>query len=276
MPANPTDPRPGLDAIFFDIDDTLFSTSEFAQKAREASVEAMIKVGLEVEKEVLLQELQEVVTEFTSNYDHHFDQLLRRIPKRYFKGVNPAIIIAAGVVAYHDTKIRELAPYPDAVRLLRQLARVPELVRGIITSGLMIKQAEKLVRLGVYDLLTPTAIFISDQIGINKPNPKLYRRACSDLNLKPARCIYVGDRPRSDVDPPNALGMITVQLKRGGRHEKEEGKTKPSHEVRDFDELKGILERDFALAIPGDDAPRSGTGGHEATPPGMEALQPSV
>jgi putative hydrolase of the HAD superfamily len=276
MPANPTDPRPGLDAIFFDIDDTLFSTSEFAQKAREASVDAMIKVGLEVEKDVLLQELQEVVTEFTSNYDHHFDQLLRRIPKRYFKGVNPAIIIAAGVVAYHDTKIRELAPYPDAIRLLRGLARIPELVRGIITSGLMIKQAEKLVRLGVYDLLTPTAIFISDQIGINKPNPKLYRRACSDLNLKPSRCVYVGDRPRSDVDPPNALGMITVQLKRGGRHEKEEGKTKPSHEVRDFDELRTILERDFGLVIPAEgEPPRPGKGGHEATP-GMETLQPSV
>ena len=54
---------------------------------------------------------KEVVAEFTSNYDHHFDQLLRRIPKRHFKGVNQAIIVAAGVVAYHDTKVRELAPY---------------------------------------------------------------------------------------------------------------------------------------------------------------------
>ncbi|HZV01992.1 MAG TPA: TIGR02253 family HAD-type hydrolase [Planctomycetota bacterium] len=248
-------PNALLDAIFFDVDDTLFSTSQFAEKAREASVDAMIKVGLEIERDVLLQELHEVVAEFTSNYDHHFDQLLRRIPKRYFKGVNPAIIIAAGVVAYHDTKMRELAPYPDAVELLRALAGVPDLVRGIITSGLMIKQAEKLVRLGVYDLMTPTAIFISDQIGINKPNPKLYRRACSDLNLKPARCIYVGDRPRSDVDPPNALGMITVQMKRGGRHEKEEGKTKPVHEVRDFGELRAILERTYSLPLGGGPAP---------------------
>jgi putative hydrolase of the HAD superfamily len=258
---------PNLDAVFFDIDDTLFSTSGFAERAREASVDAMIRVGLDIEKEVLLQELREVVAEFTSNYDHHFDQLLRRIPKRHFKGVNQAIIIAAGVVAYHDTKIRDLAPYPDAVELLKLLAKVPDLTRGVITSGLMIKQAEKLVRLGVYEYLTPTAIFISDQIGINKPNPKLYRRACSDLNLKPARCIYVGDRPRSDVDPPNALGMVTVQLKRGGRHEKEEGKTKPTYEVRDFHELRTILERDFAFQLSGDTSP----------PPGVDAqLQPSV
>lgn len=265
---NPT-PEPaklGLDAIFFDIDDTLFSTSEFAEKAREASVDAMIRVGLDIEKDVLLQELREVVAEFTSNYDHHFDQLLRRIPKRHFKGVNQAMIVAAGVVAYHDTKVRELAPYPDAVDLLKLLSKLPELTRGIITSGLMIKQAEKLLRLGIYDYLTPTAIFISDQIGINKPNPKLYRRACSDLNLKPSRCIYVGDRPRSDVDPPNALGMVTVQLRRGGRHEKEEGKTKPAYEVRDFHELRAILERDFGFQF-----------ASPAAPPGVDAqLQPSV
>jgi putative hydrolase of the HAD superfamily len=238
---------PNLDAVFFDIDDTLFSTSEFAERARAASVEAMCKVGLQLEPKIVLQELREVVAEFTSNYDHHFDQLLRRIPKRHFKGVNPAVIIAAGVVAYHDTKMRELVPYPDAVALLKGLALSPTLVRGIITSGLMIKQAEKIVRLGIYQYLTPTAIFISDQIGINKPNVKLYRRACSDLNLKPGRCIYVGDRPRSDVDPPNALGMLTVQLRRGGRHEKEDGQTKPTYEVRDFYELREILARDFGF-----------------------------
>src|SRR5947207_15864374 len=95
-----------LDAIFFDIDDTLFSTSGFAERARAASVDAMVKVGLQLEPQVLMQELSEVVSEFTSNYDHHFDQLLRRIPKRHWKGVNPAVIIAAGVVAYHDTKVR--------------------------------------------------------------------------------------------------------------------------------------------------------------------------
>jgi putative hydrolase of the HAD superfamily len=242
-----TEPSLGIDAVFFDVDDTLFSTSEFAERARAASVSAMIKVGLALDPETLLQELHEVVSEFTSNYDHHFDQLLRRIPKRHYKGVNPVMIIAAGVAAYHDTKLRELAPFPDAVSLLRWLASIPNLVRGVITSGLMVKQAEKLIRLGVYPFLSPTAIFISDQIGINKPNPKLYRRACSDLNLKPSRCVYVGDRPRSDIDPPNQLGMVTVQLKRGGRHEREESRTKPVYEVRDFVELGAILVRDFGF-----------------------------
>ena len=63
------------------------------------------------------------------------------------------------------------------IHLLRDLHQL-ELVLGVVTSGLTVKQAEKLLRLGVYPFLTPTAIYISEQIGINKPNVKLYRRAC--------------------------------------------------------------------------------------------------
>jgi len=239
-----------LDAIFFDVDDTLFSTFEFAEKARWASCVSMHAAGLTLEPREIMDELREVVSEFTSNYDHHFDQLLRRIPKRHYKGVNPAILSAAAVVAYHDTKLRELTPYPDAIALLRDLAPL-DLVRGIITNGLTIKQAEKLLRLGVYPFLSPTAIYVSEQIGINKPNVKLYRRACSDLNLKPARCMYVGDHPTKDVDPANALGMVTVRMRRGGRHDSVVGQTLPRHEVRDFEALRSILVSEYGLALPG-------------------------
>lgn len=247
-----------LDAIFFDVDDTLFSTSEFARRARRASVEGMVGVGLRMDVDQLEGELLEVVAEFTSNYDSHFDQLLRRIPKRHFKGVNPAILVAAAVKAYHDTKLAYLKPYPDAVELLEDLAALPEeqaIVRGVITSGLTVKQAEKLLRLGIYGALTPSAIYISDQIGINKPNIKLYRRACSDLNLKPARCMYVGDRMTRDIDPANALGLITVHLSRGGRHSAEVGQSEPNHRIGHYDELRKILRETYELPLPEASAP---------------------
>jgi putative hydrolase of the HAD superfamily len=55
-----------------------------------------------------------------------------------------------------------------------------------------VKQAEKLVRLGIVRYLDPKAIFISDQIGISKPNPKLYLAALRELGLKPARSCTSG------------------------------------------------------------------------------------
>jgi len=237
-----------LQAIFFDLDDTLYSTSEFAARARRASMEAMVALGLKMPAEELVRELEEVIAEFTSNYEHHFDKLLLRIPRKSWEGVNRAVLIAGAIVAYHETKSRDLAPYPDAVDLLRKLSRVP-LVRGVITSGLEIKQAEKLVRLKVLDYLSPGAIFISDQIGISKPNRKLYMRACDSLGVSPKSAMYVGDHPAHDIDPANAIGMATVLVKRGGKHSADAGKTKATHEVCGLAELAEILRRDYGVAL---------------------------
>lgn len=246
---------PDLEAIFFDIDDTLYSTSEFARRAREASVEAMIAAGLQWPREELLAELDEVVKEFSSNYPSHYNRLLQRLPRRALKGVNAALVVAAGVVAYHETKARELVPYPDALALLRKLHARGKPVLGVITDGLEVKQAEKLVRLGVLPYLNPQAVYISDQVGINKPNPKLYLRACADLNLKPANVMYVGDNPRNDVDPPNRIGMITVRLRRAGKYRDEEGETRARYDIRDFADLESILARDYGVLRAGEEGP---------------------
>ena len=97
-------------AIFFDIDDTLYSTTEFAALARRNSIEAMRRIGLKVPAGVLIRELNEVISEFSSNYEHHFDKLLLRLPGENIRSLNTAILTAAAIVAYHETKFKELKP----------------------------------------------------------------------------------------------------------------------------------------------------------------------
>ncbi len=46
------DKRP-LKAFFFDIDDTVYSITDFAQLARRAAVRAMIEAGLKIDEETL-------------------------------------------------------------------------------------------------------------------------------------------------------------------------------------------------------------------------------
>ena len=112
---------PLLRAIFFDIDDTLYSTSEFSDQARRKSVEAMINMGLKSDPDTLWKELEEIIRDFSSNYEKHFDKLLLRLPRRLYRGINPALIVAAGIAAYHDTKFRYLRPFEDAYEVLKEL-----------------------------------------------------------------------------------------------------------------------------------------------------------
>ncbi len=237
-----------LRACLFDIDDTLYSTTHFAALARQNAVRAMVATGLDLPEEVVLRELEEVISEFSSNYDHHFDQLLRRLRPRALERVNPALLVAAGVAAYHDTKFRELRPFDDVQPLLVALRRAG-VIAGIVTHGWTTKQAEKIVRLGLVPLLDPRAIFISDQLGISKPNPKIYALALRDLELEPAEAMYVGDSPSHDIAPPKSIGMLTVWARRAARRAIERPEEQPDHVVDDFEELRAILRERYGLDV---------------------------
>jgi len=237
-----------LKAILFDIDDTLYSTTEFAEQARRNSIQAMIDMGLDVDFETGFRELKEVISEFQSNYDRHYDKLLRRLPWKALGGTNPALLVAAGVVAYHETKFRQLRPFRDAEDALRRLSENTELILGILTEGLEIKQAEKLIRLGVVKYLDPRALFISDQVGISKPNPKLYRYALDRLGLPAEEVMYVGDNPDRDMAPAREVGIITVRHRGTGKYADVPCDPPPDHEIQDFHDLLAVLEREYGVS----------------------------
>jgi putative hydrolase of the HAD superfamily len=247
VPAGP----PLLDLVLFDIDDTLYSTTAFASDARRNAVSAMVAQGLDVTEEEGVRELTEVVQEFTSNYDQHLDRLLDRLGPTRWGGRNPAVLVAAGVIAYHQTKERDLKALPDAVSLLRALHR-SGVRAGVLSAGLRVKQAEKLLRLGVLPWLDPKAIFFSDQMGVSKPNPKIYLKACTALGLPPERVLYVGDRPETDIAPAKAAGLKTVHYRGAhGRHSGGPANPPADHEVSMLTDVVPILRDVYRIKITG-------------------------
>ena len=239
-----------LRVVFLDIDDTLYSTSAFAATARRNAMAAMIRHGLRLSVDDAMAELREVIAEFGSNHPYHYDRLLKRLPAGCLPDGNLAILVAAAVSAYHDTKYRSLAPFDGVCETLRAIREKTDLTVGVVTDGLELKQAEKLVRLGVVGWLDPCAIFISDQIGISKPNPKLYARACESLGVPPTQALHVGDHPQNDVAAAHAVGLITVRHRsRGGKYEHREGDVRADREIAEFPELLDVLRE--RCGVPG-------------------------
>jgi putative hydrolase of the HAD superfamily len=150
------------------------------------------------------------------------------------------------VTAYHDTKFREWKPFAGVRELFAELKQVGMRL-GVITHGLAVKQAEKLIRLELLPYLDPQAIFISDAIGISKPNPKLYQLALRRMELSPAEVMYVGDHPAHDIGPPKSLGMITVWARAMAKHELAE--VEPDHVIEGFADLRRLLIERYGVRL---------------------------
>lgn len=235
-----------LKALFFDVDDTIYSSTEFAANARRQAAQAMIRTGLKVDEETLIQELDEVISEFGSNDDRHFDKLLRRMPKEAVPPGAHLFIVGAGIIAYHQCKFRSFAPYEDALEVMRRLHE-KGLVLGIISAGIPLKQVEKILRLNLLSLIDYNHIFITESVGIAKTNPKIYMHACRSVGAAPSECGYVGDNPLVDIDVPHRIGMRTFFSRRGGKYENVPGSVKPDHVVHNFWDLLEIVEKDYEI-----------------------------
>ena len=233
-----------LGLITFDIDDTLYCSTDFAQMARENSVKAMIQAGLKIGSKEALSELDEIISEFSSNDEHHFDRLLQRLPDPCLDGINPAILVATGVAAYHDTVHDRLMAYEDAQEAFKRLHALGWRL-GIVSQGYAIKQAEKLVRLRLLPYLDKKALFFTEQLGTCKSNPKFYQQAAERLGIAPRQCMHVGDRPDRDIDPANAAEWLTVLNRRSGRYHERPAVTPPAYVIHNFWDFLEIIERDF-------------------------------
>ena len=239
---------PELKVIFLDIDDTLFGTSDFVMDARTKAVEAMIARGLKAEVQPVLEELAAVVAEFGSNDDHHYDRLMKRLPASAIADANRDLLVGAGVIAYHNAKWKKLKIRPEAEALLRDLAAT-DLRLGVISAGLVHKQIEKLLRLGVDRFIDQKLLFITHDVGIAKSNPRLYAQCAEKAGVAPEQVMHVGDHPYHDVDPANAAGLRTVWIRGTGKHSKNPPKTAPDHILDDFVALRGLLTSDYGIPL---------------------------
>lgn len=68
------------------------------------------------------------------------------------------------------------------------------------------------------------ATVFSCDVGISKPDPRIYEIACERLEVEPAECLFVGDGANDELPGAERVGMSAVQLRAPGEELTEPGK----------------------------------------------------
>lgn len=129
---------------------------------------------------------------------------------------------------------RYLVGYRDAWKLfddvLPALDALHGLRVGIITNGDLAFQTDKLQRIDLWDRLDLTPVradgsideparqgrvIASGELGVTKPDPRIFHAAARAFGVQPAQCAYTGDRVRTDAVGAHDAGMLGIWLDRG-------------------------------------------------------------
>jgi HAD superfamily hydrolase (TIGR01509 family) len=84
---------------------------------------------------------------------------------------------------------------------------------------------------------------ISDDLGLEKPDPRIFEHAVEVIGAEPTRCAMVGDRLDYDVRPAKAAGMKAIWVLRGEapRDPTPEQLAEADAAVRSLSELPEVL-----------------------------------
>ena len=214
-----------LDAVCFDLDDTLYEYRQYARTGLLAAADRLERLTGQRHHEELLD-----LYFGAEHTDGTFDRLLDRndYPTDYVDDL---------VDAYHDASA-SLSPYPETRDVLDELAGDHRL--GLITDGR--GGHRKLDRL---DLREPfEAILVTPTIDRSKHDPVVFERVLAVLSVPATRTAYVGDDPRVDFRVPNDLGMTTVRVRRGRytHLDPPDAAAAPDHEIDTLTDLLSLTD----------------------------------
>ena len=79
-----------------------------------------------------------------------------------------------------------------------------------------------------------------EDTGKLKPSKLPFKKALSELKVKPSQCLMVGDRPERDIKGAKSLGMKTCFAKYGNTGKK--SNIKADYTIKSIEGLIGVVK----------------------------------
>jgi dephospho-CoA kinase len=202
--------RRHIDAIVFDLDDTLVPTQPPIMAAIQA-LQGFAAEYMPQTSRVLMSRMKEVIGHTMEQYPlvaHDVTELRRRGLYSLASEFGEEQHVDAAMNVLVDIR-SNVAPYlyPDVILFLDWMQR-EGLKIGILTNGNGdVNRCESLQKYGILNLAAP-------DIGIAKPSPLGFLTFCQTWRIPPHRILFVGDDHKKDIEGAQMVGMKTALIDR--------------------------------------------------------------
>jgi putative hydrolase of the HAD superfamily len=130
-------------------------------------------------------------------------------------------------------------PMAGAIELVQELKQYLQI--GVVSNSLADVQYGKIETLGLKNLLS--CIVLSEELGIRKPDPRIFHHAAALLNVQPSECLFVGDAFAADIVGAKSSGMLACWL-RLRDSAISDPKIHPDYTINSLVELLPLLKKD--------------------------------
>ena len=152
-------------------------------------------------------------------------------------GVADEGLVEKAIRSFVSARRRTQLVDPDAEAVVRDLARDHRL--ALVTNGAPDVQREKLSHTSLAAWFAVS--IISGEIGIGKPDPRIFEAALTELGVAPQNAVMVGDSPTRDVAGAHAAGLRVIWIDRGSNEAAPSSRPTPDARVTRLGEVRAAL-----------------------------------
>jgi putative hydrolase of the HAD superfamily len=214
-------------AIMFDLDDTLLD--------RDKAVEVMFSVIVEkCYKNIDLTKIQydDMLCKFKI-YDNKGYERKNIVLNSLFDEFPPSFRISESEITnFWNCNFPKCTSIDtERVKIIKKLKE--HVKTAIITNGSIKSQKGKIEYTKLDKLFK--VILISEEVGVGKPDPKIFELALNKLDVLPKNALFVGDNLINDIGGCQNAGIRGIWF--NPNHFKNDTDIKPFAEIHDFSEI---------------------------------------
>ncbi|NYE09111.1 putative hydrolase of the HAD superfamily [Bacillus niacini] len=200
-----------IKAIFFDLDDTLHDHLYPFSKAFKDTFPLLYEYMDVTSLYKKFRDFSDLLWKQYSSRQLTLEEMrIARIVMalEYFqKGITNEL--ASRFQAQYELNSGSLQLFAEVPKLINEIKAQGKLV-GIITNGPVQHQFNKINSLGLTSFVSRDRIFISDEVGVAKPNKQIFQHVAQKVNMIPSEMIYIGDSWPNDVVAPMEAGWKAI------------------------------------------------------------------
>jgi len=225
-----------IQAVIFDLDNTLTDFMKAKEDSIRAAVDAMIDVGLPLGRQEATERIFAIYKEKGIEHQRVFNLFLKQET-----GKVDHRMLAAAVTSYRRARENSLVPYPHARLVLNRLLKDGYKL-AVVSDAPGFEAWLRLTALGfqhTFDL-----VLTHDDTGVHKPDPTAFKMALEKLGVEAGRAVVIGDWKERDILGGQNAGLHTVYARYGDQYSQYADKLDGEPTVPDFvaDDLLQLLD----------------------------------
>ncbi len=231
-----------IKAVFFDIDNTVYSYDD-SHKHAMRELYKYCKQNLDLTPEQLDNAIENAkklvdvrlgsVCAATHNRLIRFQTMLEMLKK-------PLFPFAYDMEKCYWNSLIEFAKPQDGIESFMKTLKEKGCFVGVGTNMTADWQFVKLNKFGLGQYID--ALVTSEEVGVEKPNKKLFEVCAEKAQVSPSECVFIGDSVKHDIQGAENIGMKTILYTGCLKGEKLEKAQKSGYTViHSFNECMDII-----------------------------------